>query len=42
MLARSVYDRGSVATHVAASRAEVKQLKLYVEGVLAELLAIHK
>lgn len=42
LLARSVYDRGSVATHVATSRTEVKQLKLYVEGVLAELLEIHK
>lgn len=42
LLARSVYDRGSVATHVATSRTEVRQLKLYVEGVLAELLEIHK
>jgi len=41
-LARSVYDRGSLATHVAMSQKEVRQLKLYVEGVLAELLEIHK
>lgn len=41
-LARSVYDRGSVSTHVAATREEVLQLKLYVDGVLAELLQIHR
>ncbi len=40
-LARSVYERGSVSTHVATTREEVLQLKLYVDGVLAELLQIH-
>jgi len=38
---RSVYDRGSLAVHVAPTRKEVMQLKLYVDGVLGELLAIH-
>ncbi len=42
VLARSVYDRGSLAAHVATNRIEVRQLKLYVEGVLAELLEIHQ
>lgn len=40
-LARSLYDRGSLDTHVTTSRREVKQLKLYVDGVFAELLEIH-
>ena len=38
--ARSVYDQGSLATHVGASRARVLQLKQYVEVVLADLLAL--
>jgi len=41
VLARSVYDRGSVSTHISTAREEVLQLKLYVDGVLAELLQIH-
>lgn len=40
-LARSVYDRGSLSTHVTASKQEVKQLKMYVDTLLAELLEIH-
>lgn len=40
-LARSTYNRGSLATHVATTRTEVIQLKMYVDGVLAELLEIH-
>jgi hypothetical protein len=39
-LARSVYDRGSLTGHVASTRGEVLELKLYVESVLAELLEI--
>lgn len=38
-LARSVYMRGSVSTHVATLR-EAHQLKLYADAVLAELLEI--
>lgn len=39
-LTRSLYDRGSLDTHVSASQREVKQLKLYMDGVLAELLEL--
>ena len=38
---RSTYDRGSLSTHVATKRPEVKQLKSYVETILCELLEIH-
>jgi len=41
-LARSVYTRGSISTHVATTREEVLNMKPYVEGVLAELLQIHR
>ena len=41
-LARSVYDRGSLSTHVATSRQEVLTLKGYADAVLADLLQIHK
>jgi hypothetical protein len=40
-LARSVYNRGSVSTHVATSREEVLNMKTYVNAVLAELLQVH-
>jgi len=39
-LARSTYDRGSLDTHVAASRQEVRQLKRYVDTVLCDVLRI--
>jgi hypothetical protein len=41
-LARSVYDRGSLSTHIETSRQEVMTFKGYAEAVLAELLQIHK
>jgi Predicted pPIWI-associating nuclease len=41
-LTRSVYVRGSISTHVTSPAAEVRQLKLYVDGVLGELLEIHQ
>lgn len=41
-LARSLYSRGSVSTHIASTQEEVRQLKLYLDGVLAELLQIHR
>ena len=41
-LARSVYDRGSISTHIATTRGEVLTFKGYAEAVLAELLQIHK
>lgn len=40
-LARASYDRGSIATHVASTENEVRQLKMYVDSVLAELLQVH-
>ena len=41
-LARSIYTRGSASTHVATTRQEVLTMKPYVDGVLAELLQVHK
>lgn len=41
-LARSVYERSSISTHVATTRQEVLRLKMYVDSVLAELLEIHR
>ncbi|MGH9497532.1 MAG: hypothetical protein ACRD3L_00145 [Terriglobales bacterium] len=41
-LARSVYDRGSLATHVATTCREVRTFKGYADAVLADLLEIHK
>jgi hypothetical protein len=40
-LTRSIYDRGSVSTHVAATYAEVKGLKAYADAVLCELLQVY-
>lgn len=41
-LVRSVYQSGSLTTHVASARADVGKLKMYVDTVLAELLDIHR
>ena len=41
-LARSLYSRGSVSTHIASAYEEVRQLKLYLDGVLGEILQIHR
>lgn len=41
-LARSVYDRGSLSTHVETTRQEVMTFKGYADAVLAELLEVHK
>jgi len=40
-LSRAIYDRSSIATHIATSRSEIAQIRMYVETVLAELLEIH-
>jgi len=40
-LARSVYDRGSLSTHVATTRQEVLAFKGYTDAVLADLTQIH-
>jgi hypothetical protein len=39
-LVRSTYNRGSASTHALTSSAEVRNLKRYVDAVLAELLEI--
>jgi hypothetical protein len=40
-LTRAAYARSSVSAHVATAQQEVRQLKMYIDSVLAELLAIH-
>lgn len=40
-LVRSVYQAGSFTTHVASARSRVKQLKMYVDTILAERLDVH-
>jgi hypothetical protein len=39
-MARSVYDRSSLATHVATERKNVIQLKRYVDAVLQDILEL--
>ncbi len=41
-LARSVYDRGSLAAHIVTTRQEVVTLKNYADAVLADLLQINR
>jgi hypothetical protein len=41
-LARSIYNRGSLSTHIATTRTEVLTFKGYTDAVLADLLQIHK
>lgn len=41
-LTRAVSERGSLSTHVSAARGEVRQMKMYIDSVLAELLEIHR
>jgi hypothetical protein len=40
-LARATYERGSLSTHLASTAREVRQMKMYIDSVLAELLEIH-
>ena len=40
-IARSTYTRGSMSAHGVGSAQEVRQLKMYIDAVLAELLEIH-
>jgi hypothetical protein len=40
-LARSTYGRSALSSHVASSRAEVQQFKMYLDSVLADLLKLH-
>jgi Predicted pPIWI-associating nuclease len=41
-IARSVYTRGSLSTHVSTTRKEVLSFKGYADAVLADLLEIHQ
>jgi hypothetical protein len=40
-VARASYTRSSLSTHIASTEQEVRQLKMYVDSVLAELLQVH-
>lgn len=40
-LARASYERSNLSTHVASTEQELRQMKMYVDGVLAELLQVH-
>lgn len=40
-LARASYNRSSLSAHIATSEQEIRQLKMYVDSVLAELLQVH-
>jgi hypothetical protein len=40
-ITRTAYSRGSKNAHTVSSGAEVRQLKMYVDAVLGELLEIH-
>lgn len=41
-LMRSTFDLANLSTHVARERGQVRQLKMYVDTALAELLQIHR
>jgi hypothetical protein len=40
-LARSTYQRGSVSTHVGSTGREIRNLKRYIDALLAELLLVN-
>ena len=39
-MARSVYEKSSISTHVMTDKHEVARIKMFVDGVLVELLQI--
>jgi hypothetical protein len=39
-LARSAYQRGSVSTHTPTDGAEIRNMKRYIDALLAELLEV--
>jgi len=41
-IARSAYTRGAVSAHTPTTATEVRQMKMYVDAVLAELLEVHR
>ena len=40
-ITRTAYSRGSKSAHTESSGAEVRQLKMYIDAVMGELLEIH-
>lgn len=42
LIARSTYTRGAMSAHGITGATEVRQMKMYVDAVLAELLEIHQ
>lgn len=40
-LARASYERSSISAHIASTEHEVRQMKMYIDSVLAELLQVH-
>jgi hypothetical protein len=41
-ITRDAYTRGAKGAHTLSSAAEVRKLKMWIDAVLGELLAIHK
>ncbi len=41
LITRSAYTRGAMSAHGRSSATEIRQMKMYVDAVLAELLEIH-
>jgi hypothetical protein len=41
-VARSAMERSNLSAHVSTTREEVQRMKMYVDSVLAELLAVHR
>jgi hypothetical protein len=40
-IVRTAYKRGAKGAHTASSEPEVRQMKMYIDAVLGELLEIH-
>ncbi len=41
-IARSTYTRGAISAHTSTSATEVRQMKMYIDAVMAELLEVHR
>lgn len=41
-ITRNAYTRGAIGAHTLSSEAEVRQLKMWIDAVLGELLEIHQ
>jgi hypothetical protein len=40
-LTRSIFQQSNLRTHIASSRTDILQMKMYIDSILAELLEIH-